>query len=543
MTTSAGPEGIEAQMAAQLPPIPAGVEAARRGPVMGARFAVAADHPLTSLTAMNILQSGGNAVDAAIAAAAVNVVTKPNRTHLGGDAFALIWHRDTGQVECLNAGGRAPARAMPEAYAAGIPRTGPRAATVPGLVDSWMELLGRHGTRPIASLLQPAIGFCEDGFPVSLHLATGMAGLPRAQDDALKAAFLKTNGAPYQPGETFRQPELAESFRAIAADGRDGFYAGRVGRAIGVAMSKAGGLIDLDDLAEPAARWQEPLTSSYRGCDVFEQALPSQGLILLIALNVVERFPIADWGILSPDSVHVMVEATRLAFADVRRHAADPDFERVPTEWLLSGEHARELAAAIDLKRATAGAGVPIASDTTSFVVADQKLAVCYIQSVFSPWGSRFVIPGTGILMNNRMTGFNLDAASPNRLVAKKRTVHTLNNFLVVKDGRLIVGGGTPGADFQVQTNLQVIAGVVDWGLDLQAAVDSPRWATGSGGRLSIESRTVPAMVESLAERGHDVHSAGPWGVRACSQVVSSLEGGGWAVASDLRGEGVALGL
>jgi gamma-glutamyltranspeptidase/glutathione hydrolase len=390
--------------------------------------------------------------------------------------------------------------------------------------------------------LQPAISFCEDGFPVSLHLATGMASLPRAQDDALKAAFLNAKGAPYQTGETFRQPELAESFRAIASDGRNGFYAGRVGKAIAEAMAKAGGLIGLDDLSEPTARWQEPLVSSYRGCNVFEQALPSQGLILLIALNVVERFPIADWGLTSPDSVHVMVEATRLAFADVRRHAADPDFEPVPTEWLLSEEHGGELAATIDLKRATAGAGVPIASDTTSFVVADEKMAVCYIQSVFSPWGSQFVIPGTGILMNNRMTGFHLDPASPNRLVPKKRTVHTLNNFLVVRDGRLVIGGGTPGADFQVQTNLQVIAGVVDWGLDLQAAVDSPRWATSGGGRLSVESRAPAAVVESLRQRGHDVQPAGPWGVRACSQLVSSLDGGGWAVASDLRGEGLPLG-
>ena len=168
---------------------------------------------------------------------------------------------------------------------------------------------------------------------------------------------------------------------------------------------------------------------------------------------------------------------------------------------------------------------------------------MCYIQSVFAPWGSRFLIPGTGILMNNRMTGFSLDPASPNCLAPGKRTVHTLNNFLVVKDGRLVVGGGTPGADFQVQTNLQVITAVVDGGMDLQAAVDLPRWVTSTGGRLSIESRAPEGLRADLTSRGHQLNVTGPWGVRACSQVIASLDDRGWAVASDLRGEGLALAL
>jgi gamma-glutamyltranspeptidase/glutathione hydrolase len=264
-------------------------------------------------------------------------------------------------------------------------------------------------------------------------------------------------------------------------------------------------------------------------------------MILLEALKTVGHFPLGDWGITSADSVHVMVEATRMAFADLRRHGADPDFESVPVERLLSDDHTAALASSIDMRRANLAEAVPISSDTTSFVVADESTVVCYIQSIFSPGGSRVVIPGTGVLMNNRMTGFSTDPASPNCLAPGKRTVHTLNNFLVVKDGRFVVGGGTPGADFQVQTNLQVIAGVIDWGLDLQSAVDTPRWATSTGGRLSVESRMPAATREELASRGHHLHDAGPWGVRACSQVISSLEGGGWAVASDLRGEGLGL--
>ncbi len=536
------PDGAaEVSNAAQIPLPIAGVESARRGPVMGARFAVATDHPLSAQAAMSVLRGGGNAIDATIAAAAVNVVTKPNRTHLGGDAFALIWHRRSGEVECLNAGGRSSYKATPEAFAEGIPRSGPLAATVPGLVDSWVEMHRRHGTRPLASLLEPAVRLCGDGFPTSLHLSTAMASLANVRDAALRAAFLQPGGEPYAPGQTFRQPELGRTLAAIAADGREGFYGGATGHAIAEAMSAAGGLIDLDDLAVPTAHWQEPLRSSYRGCAVYEQAMPSQGLILLEALKVAERFPLADWGLTSADSVHVMVEATRLAFADLRRFGADPDFESLPVERLLSDDHASELAARIDLSRANAARPVPISSDTTSFVVADEEMVVCYIQSVFAAWGSRFVIPGTGILMNNRMTGFHMDPASPNRLAPGKRTVHTLNNFLVLKDGRLLVGGGTPGADFQVQTNLQVIAGVVDWGLDLQSAVDTPRWATSTGGRLSVETRMAAPLRDELAARGHDLQLAGPWGVRACSQVIASLDGGGWAVASDLRGEGLAL--
>jgi gamma-glutamyltranspeptidase/glutathione hydrolase len=491
---------------------------------------------------MNVLQSGGNAVDAAVAAAAVNVVTKPNRTQLGGDAFVLIWHRDTGAVECLNAGGRAPGGARAELFTAGMPRSGAAASTVPGIVDSWLELLGRRGSRTLSGLLEPAIALCDQGFPVSLHLSTGMAAIGPSSPPALRSAFLKDGQRPYEPAELFRQPELADSLRAISNEGRDGFYAGRVGKAIVAAMDDGGGLIGLDDLSRPTAHWHDPLVSTYRGCTVFEQALPSQGLILLEALKAVEAFDLPAWGMTSPDAVHVMVEATRRAFADVRRYVADPDFEHVPADWLLSDDHAREIASAIDMRRAS-GSAVAITSDTTSFVVADENVAVCFIQSVFANWGSRFVIPATGILMNNRMMGFNPDPQSPNRVAPHKRAVHTLNNFLVVRDGRLLIGGGTPGADFQVQTNLQVIAAVLDWGHDLQAAVDSPRWATSTGGRLTMESRVDATIRDDLAGRGHQVEVAAPWGVRACSQLISSLPGGGWAVASDLRGEGLALAI
>ena len=524
----------------------AGVEAPARGPVYGSRFAIAAEHPAVSLAGMNMLQRGGNAIDAAIAASAVNVAVKPYATHLGGDAFVLVWQRRSNTVECLNAGGRAPHRATLEAFPTGIPGRGERASTVPGLVDAWCELHARHGSRPLGELLAPAIELAERGFPVSLHLAAMMsalaAGSTGAPDAEIRKLFLKSDGTPYRPGATFRQPQLAETLRAIAADERDGFYGGPTGRAIAGAMAAAGGLIDEEDLAEPAAHWHEPVSTAYRGCTVYEQALPSQGMIVLQALNIAEQFPLAEWGLTSADSAHVLIEALGLVFADARRCYADPLVEHVPVERLLSREHARELAAEIDLARAKGRAPAPAGSDTTSFAVADEDTAVCFIQSIFAVWGSGFVVPGTGVLMNNRLTGFSMDPEHPNRLAPRKRTVHTLNNFLVLRDGQLVIGGATPGADYQVQCNLQTIVAAVDWRLDAHSAISAPRWGIQANGTVAMESRFPEALSSELTARGHRVQRVGPWDTAiARSSVLSSLAPSGWAAAADLRSEGLAL--
>jgi gamma-glutamyltranspeptidase/glutathione hydrolase len=529
-------------------PIPERLRAAQaptRGPIYGSRHAVAAEHPASALVAMNVLQSGGNAIDAAIAASAVNVVTKPYATHLGGDAFALIWHRKSNTVECLNAGGRAPHRATLEALDGRIPPAGPRASTIPGLVDAWFELHQRHGSRPMSELLASAIAIANDGFPVSTYLAAQTAVLEQrtanAPDHPIRQVFLAEGTRRYRRSEAMRQPQFAETLAAIARDGRDGFYGGRAGRAIVETMRAEGGLIDEEDLTQPQAHWHEPTSATYRDCKLYEQAPPSQGLIVLMALNIIEHFPVADWGLASADSVHVMSEAIRLAFEDTRAHLADPLVADVPIDMLLSKDRAAQRAREIDMSRAR-NTAVPTGSDTTSFVVADEDTAVCFIQSVFGVWGSGVVIPGTGVLMNNRMLGFSADPAHPNCVAPGKRTVHTLNNFLCVRDGRLLVGGGTPGADFQVQSNVQTIAGVLDWRLDLHSAINAPRWAVASDGRLAMESRFPEETLVELERRGHRVHRCGPWDTPlARSQVIASLPDGGWAVASDLRSEGLAL--
>lgn len=530
----------------------AGVEAPRRGPVFGRRFAVATDQPQASLAALDVLRRGGNAADAAIAASAVCVVTKPQHTHLGGDAFALVWRKGPNSVDCLNAGGRAPLKASIDLFAAGIPERGPLSCTVPGLVDAWAELHMGFATMPLDALLEPALRLAEEGFPVSARLHDAMRMLETdtsRESAALRQVFLK-DGRAYRPGELLRQPDLAKTLRRLADNAREGyharegFYQGETADLMVKAFREHGGLLDEADFEQSAAAWPDPLSTSFAACDVYEQALPSQGIILLLALNIAECFPLAEWGPTHPDAVHVLIEATKLAFADSRRYAADPEFETVPVEELLSKEYARRRAAAIDPRRAGRPQPGMVTSSTTEFVVADVEMAVAFIQSVFSPWGSRFLVPGTGIVMNNRLRGFSTNPADANSLKPGKRTVHTLNTFLALREGRLAIGGGTPGMDFQVQNNLQSVVGVLCWGLDLQAAVDMPRWVALANGALAMESRFPPSLLDELAARGHDVRRVAAWDATiARSQLLAELPDGGWAAASDLRGEGVALAI
>jgi gamma-glutamyltranspeptidase/glutathione hydrolase len=362
--------------------------------------------------------------------------------------------------------------------------------------------------------------------------------------DTLRSVFMK-DGRPYQPGEILRQPDLAATLQRLVLDGRDGFYEGETAKLIADGMSAAGGLIDTDDLSQQTAHWHDALQTTYRGLDVYEQALPSQGIILLEALNIAEQFPLADWGPLSTDTVHVLVEATKIAFADSKAHTADPEaVENVPVEMLLSKEYAKKRAAGIDMKHAGKPAAGVLQTATTEFVVGDQDLGITFIQSVFSPWGSGFMVPGTGIVMNNRLRGFNTTPGHPNALEPGKRTMHTLNTFMAMRDGEMVLGGGTPGGDFQVQANLQTLTNVIDFGMALQTAVDTPRWATMSGGALVLESRYPQSVLDDLRSRGHDVRVTAAWDpTLQKSQVMATLPHGGWAFASDLRGEGMALGI
>jgi gamma-glutamyltranspeptidase/glutathione hydrolase len=506
---------------------------------------VASEHPLVSQTGVQVLRDGGNAFDAALAMSAMLPVVKPPRSHLGGDAYVLVYPTSEGRITAICSGGKAPAAATPETYGDEIPRHGGLAAAVPGLVDAWQVISDRWCSRPMRNALQPAIAAARDGFPMSRELELVLkssAGL-FAKYTGLGALFRDGGDAPAL-GATLRQPALANTLAAIADGGRAAFYEGPIARSIADGVQAAGGCMTADDLKSHSADVLEPLSIDYRGHMVYETPPNSQGLILLEELKILEGSDLRAWGHLSPDAVHHQVEAKKLAFEDRHERAGDPAFTGFDPAALLTDEHAASRGALIDPERARESTVPTIATDTTAFVVADEAGNLCsFIQSLYAPWGSAVGIPELGIILNNRMTGFSLDPSSPNVLAPNKRTMHTLNAYMIFRDGRPFMIGNTPGGDFQVQTNLQVITSVIDFGLDPQAAIDAPRW--GHTPENLIVEREMPDETQlGLARRGHNLRpmnrQAAPMG-RAQAIVIDPASGariGG----SDSRGEGGAMG-
>jgi gamma-glutamyltranspeptidase/glutathione hydrolase len=515
-----------------------------RGPVMATRGMVASAHPLVSQTGVDVLRRGGNAFDAALAMSALLPATKPALNHLGGDAYVLVYPKSEGKVTAICSGGKAPANATLDAYAGGIPQHGGAAAAIPGLVDAWEVFHARWCTRPRGELLQPAVDAARDGFPVSRELALTMSLTPPffSKYEAMARA-LYIDGRPPRFGEILRQPALANTLEAIARDGRKALYEGEIASKIATGVQAIGGHMTEDDLANHSADVLESLSVDYRGYTVYETPPNSQGLILLEELNIVEGYDLASWGHLSPDAVHHLVEAKKLAFEDRQRFAGDRAFVDFEPQRLLTKEWAAERRAAIDPQRARPIVAPTPVSDTTSFVVIDGDGNACsFIQSLYAQWGSAVAIDGTGIIMNNRMTGFSLDPSHPNVLAPGKRTMHTLNTYLVFKDGEPYIAGNTPGGDYQVQTNLQILTNMLDFGLDPQAAIEAPRWGE-SAGVLRVEDDMPAATIAELTRRGHNVQPVGrvvaPMG-RA--QVIRRDPSGVLIGGSDERGEGCAAG-
>jgi gamma-glutamyltranspeptidase/glutathione hydrolase len=397
----------------------------------------------------------------------------------------------------------------------------------------------------MADALAPAIGYARDGFAVSRELELLLRG---TQGMFTKytglAAALYVNGAPPRMGQVLRQPALADTLGAVARGGRGALYEGPIARRIAEGVQAAGGLITTEDLATHAADVLEPLSVDYRGYTVYETPPNSQGLILLEELNIIEGYDVAGWGHLSADAIHHMVEAKKLAFEDRHRFACDPSFADFDPTRLLGKEHAAARRGQIDPSQARAAAIPAASSDTTSFVVADGDGNYCsFIQSLFAPFGSAICLPELGIIMNNRMCGFSLDPAHPNVLAPGKRTMHTLNTYMVFRDGKPYLIGNTPGADYQVQTNLQVITGVLDFALDPQAAVDAPRWGDTPAGLL-VEEDMPDEAVRELSRRGHTLVTVPKRtnGMGRAQAIVLDAESGAFVGGSDSRGEGGAAG-
>lgn len=517
-----------------------------QGSVMARHGLAASEHTLAAELGIATLRRGGNAADAAVAMAMALAVLMPHRCHLGGDAFCIVaWH--DGGLTAINGSGAAPRATEVSALNGEIPARGPLASTVPGFVGAVAELHRRYGSLPWAELLLPAIAFAEEGIPVTAKLhATIEAHVPLLSRFPSSAEVFLPGGQVPRPGSWLKQPGAAKTLRTIAYGGADAFYKGDIARRIDRFMRETGGWLRVDDFAAFAVDVQPPISTVYRGYTIYEQPPVSQGLIVLEALNIIEGFDLPALGHLTADCVHILSEAVRRAFADRRAFMGDPRYVDTPVERLLSKAFTAERRATIDRERVQEGVlAIEALRDTTYFCVVDgQRNAISFIQSVFTAFGSGVVAGDTGVLLNNRLRGFVLNPQSPNVLQPGKRPMHTLNTYLVMKDGRPFLVGGTPGGDMQVLTNVQVLTGILDFGLDVQSAIDAPRWMFDADGHLQLEERFPAETKAALEAKGQRVDWVPPWygGTGRANVILIDPETGGLVGGSDLRGEGAAIG-
>ncbi len=515
-----------------------------RGAVMAANGMVASAHPLATSTGVDVLRRGGTFIDAALATAAVLNVVEPYNSNLGGDVFLIAYDAKRNETVALNGSGVAPTSATIDRFRNGIPTDGLAAASVPGQVHGWLTAHERWGTWELSELFAPAIRYAEEGFPANMQLARAIAGVQQriAQFPSSQRVF----GTVPNPGNTWANPELGRTLRTIAAGGIDAFYRGEIAEQIADFCAANDGYITVDDLAAHETVIGPPITTDYRGYTVYEQPLVSQGHILVEELNITEGFDLSEWGPLSADTVHASVEAKKLAFADKQRYSGDPTFAHIPIDTILSKDFAARRRREIDLRHAANNpeAGPLESHDTTYFCVADRDgNAVSFIQSIFHGFGCGVVIDGTGMLLNNRMACFTLDQDNPNCLAPGKRPIHTLNTYMIHRDGRPYIIGGTPGGDVQVQTNLQVIQKLLDFGWTPQEAVEAPRWMHGDGLGLTLENRFSQETISELTTRGHVIQTVDEFGGSGNAQVILvHPENGAFIAGSDPRGDGCALG-
>ena len=527
--------------------------ASRRSSVRALNGVVSTTQPLAAAAGLRMMMEGGNAVDAAVCAAAVLNVVEPHSTGVGGDLFALVWTAREKRVRALNASGRSPAGADAGALRrmglSAIPDDSAWAVTVPGAVSGWEALLNRYGRMPLADVLRPAVGYAEDGFPVSEIIADHWrAGAPRLAAGPAGGELL-LNGAPPSAGEIMRIPTLANTLRSVAEGGADAFYNGAIAARISRFAQAMGGWLSESDFARHAPEWVEPASVSYRGVDCWQCPPPSQGVNALMALNICEGFDLAGMGFQSADALHHMIEAMRLAFADALEHVADPAAMRVSPEALLSKEYAAARRSAIAPNRAmaTAASGSPPAHPNTVYVsAADGEGNACsLINSVFMSFGSGLVVPGTGIALHSRGASFSLEPAHVNALEPNKPPFHTLMPGMATRDGELAMCYGVMGMMQQAQGHLQVLANTIDFGLEPQQALDAPRFSVRvDEGIVAVENLISADTVRDLSSRGHRIVSMPPHGgMFGSGQIIARDPATGALTAgSEPRADGMAMG-
>ncbi|APR95734.1 gamma-glutamyltransferase [Pandoraea thiooxydans] len=522
-----------------------------------ARNAVSTSQPLASQAGVRMLLRGGNAVDAAIAAAAALTVVEPVSCGLGSDAFAILW--DGGELHGLNASGVAPAAWSPDYYRrkygeegngqAKRPVRGWDAVTVPGAVSAWAALHERFGKLPFAEVLEPAAEIAERGYAVSPIVAhKWAAAIPDLRDQPGFAQAFMPHGRAPEIGEKFVLADAARSLRQIGATGGRAFYEGELAERIAAYSAATGGAMTLADLRDYRPEWVKPIAKRYRGYDVHEIPPNGQGIAALIALGILDRFDLAGLPVDSVDSQHLQIEAMKLAFADIYRYVSDPRSMEVTPQEMLSDAYLAERAKLIDMGRAKHfDFGMPRAGGTVYLSAADESgMMISFIQSNYMGFGSGVVVPGTGISLQNRGYGFSMDPASPNVVAPGKRPFHTIIPAFLTRDGAPVMSFGVMGGDMQPQGHLQTLVRMLDYQQQPQAACDAPRWKVNRDFTLDVEATLDAGTAAALQARGHQIKSIDdPYMDFGSGQFIWRLSDDpdqGYVAASDSRRDGHAAG-
>lgn len=515
---------------------------------------IATSQPLATAAGLRVLQNGGNAIDAAVTAAIVLNVVEPMMTGIGGDLFAILWSAKDKKLVGLNASGRSGSLLTRQALVArgrtSMPSSGAESITVPGALAGWNDLLTKHGTITLAQALAPAIELAEKGFPLTPVIARDWeeTGEVLKTDEGAKAIYLTKDGGYPKAGDWLTNPELAQSFRRIAKDGAQVFYGGALGEQISTRVRALGGFLATDDLRDHRSEWITPLSVPYKGYRLYELPPNGQGIAALEMLRILEPYDFKALGHNSHDYLHLLIEAKKLAFADLAQYVGDPASMKTPAEHLLSDAFIAQRRTRIDRKRAATHAepGPALTSSETIYLTAADKEGnmVSFINSLASGFGSGVVVPGTGIALQNRGAGFTMTEGLPNTVAPRKRPFHTIIPAFVtrVRDGREEpwMSYGVMGGAMQPQGHVQLLLNLLEFGMDLQAAVDAPRFRHLSGNRVALEGPIPDNVRQQLAAMGHEVVALPP-GSAGGAQAIIRL-GRGYAAASDPRKDGMAAG-
>ena len=532
-----------------------------RPDVRGTRGAVSADHPLAAQAGLRVLQEGGTATDAIIAMAGVLAVVRPHMNGVGGDAFGIFYDGAAGEVTALNGSGRSGALATPDFFRSQgldeIPQTGARAVSVPGAVAAWVDAHDRFGSKPFAALLEPAIHYASEGFPVSTHLAADFESQGGALNEAGRALYLPNGSAP-PVGSLLKNEALGATLAQIARGGKEAYYRGSIAEQLSAFIEAEGGHLRASDFAAHTSIWVTPLRNDYLGYTFVVMPPNTQGVAQLTYMEMAKAHPIESLGHNTAPYLHTMIELKKLAFADRDRWVADPEKASVPVERMMDPDYLRERAALVDAGRAAehvaAGFGDGMeetdsespddAGDTVYLTAIDENgNAVSWIQSNFAGFGSGLLDTETGVLLHNRGSLYTLEDGHPNQVAPQKRPYHTLTPMMALRADDFAFTIGTPGGDSQTQTLLQIVHNMVVFGMTPQQAIEAPRFRSQEGLSVAIEDRVSLAVRARLTALGHQLRPVQGWTATfgGAQMIFYDPDTGTLTAAADPRREAYAL--